>query len=118
VSCRSLLASDALPLASQDWAAALGDDIIPMVAKLARAVSAQSATLRGADRTLRLAVGLMTKTLLQNLIRLRAQPSFPELWDRILQVWPDLALRLAPSMLALILATTSDSDQTVSTDQL
>ena len=42
--------------------------------------------LRGADRSLRLCVGLLTKTLLQNLGPLRDQPSFPKLWDATLQV--------------------------------
>jgi hypothetical protein len=35
------MASDTLSLGSQEWAAVLSDDIIPMVSKLSRAVSAQ-----------------------------------------------------------------------------
>ena len=42
--------------------------------------------LRGADRSLRLAVGLLVKTLLHNLGALRTQPAFPKLWDATLQV--------------------------------
>ena len=60
--------------------------IIPLTAHLAAAVSSGSAQLRGADRSLRLAVGLLTKTLLQNLGALRGQPAFPKLWDATLQV--------------------------------
>ena len=49
-------------------------------------MDAQSAALRGSERSLKLVVGLMTKTLLQNLGRLQAQPGFAKLWDRMLQV--------------------------------
>lgn len=50
------------------------------------AVKNKSSVLRGAERSLRLAVGLLTKTFLQNLERLQDQPQFPNLWNRILQV--------------------------------
>ncbi|KAK9918480.1 hypothetical protein WJX75_004379 [Coccomyxa subellipsoidea] len=83
---RNLPASDAVALSGADWAAALSDIIIPLVGHLAMAVNAQSAALRGAERSLKLAVALMTKTLLQNLGRLQAQSSFAKLWDRMLQV--------------------------------
>ena len=79
-------ASEALALSGADWAATLGDLIVPMVGHLAVAVNAQSGVLRGAERSLKLAVGLMTKTLLQNLTKLQCQPGFAKLWDRILQV--------------------------------
>ncbi len=79
-------ASEALALSGADWAAVLGDLIVPMVGHLAVAVNAQSAALHGAERSLKLAVGLMTKTLLQNLTKLPCQPGFAKLWDRILQV--------------------------------
>ncbi|EIE18029.1 Sec7-domain-containing protein, partial [Coccomyxa subellipsoidea C-169] len=82
---RNLPASDALALSGADWAAALADIIIPLVGHLAMAVNAQSAALRGSERSLKLAVGLMTKILLQNLGRLQAQPAFAKLWDRMLQ---------------------------------
>ncbi|CAL8465729.1 g5265 [Coccomyxa elongata] len=83
---RNMPASEALGLLGADWAAVLGDLIVPMVGHLAVAVNAQSAALRGAERSLKLAVGLMTKTLLQNLTKLQCQPGFAKLWDRILQV--------------------------------
>ena len=50
------------------------------------AVNSKSSFLRGSERSLRLAVGLLTKAFLQNLQRLRDQPDFPHLWNRILQV--------------------------------
>ena len=56
------------------------------VGSLAMAVNSKSSFLRGSERSLRLAVGLLTKTFLQNLQRLRDQPDFPHLWNRILQV--------------------------------
>ena len=40
----------------------------------------------GADRTLRIAVNMVTKALLQYLMLLAPDPDFPELWSRILQV--------------------------------
>lgn len=84
--CRNMPASEALALSGADWTAALGDLIVPMVGHLAVAVNSQSAALRDAERSLKLAVGLMTKTLLQNLTKLQCQPGFAKLWDRILQV--------------------------------
>ena len=56
------------------------------VGSLAMAVNSKSSFLGGSERSLRLAVGLLTKTFLQNLQRLRDQPNFPHLWNRILQV--------------------------------
>lgn len=50
------------------------------------AVNSKSSFLRGSERSLRLAVGLLTKTFLQNLDRLQDRPQFPHLWNRILQV--------------------------------
>ena len=50
------------------------------------AVNNKSSFLRGSERSLRLAVGLLTKTFLQNLERLQDRPQFPHLWNRILQV--------------------------------
>ena len=40
----------------------------------------------GADKTLRIAVNMVTKALLQYLMLLTADPEFSELWARILQV--------------------------------
>lgn len=66
------------------------------VGSLAMAVNSKSSFLRGSERSLRLAVGLLTKTFLQNLGRLQDHPEFPHLWNRILQVstlsMPRLAL--------------------------
>lgn len=45
-----------------------------------------SAMCAGADRTLRIAVNMVTKALLQYLMLLAPDPDFPELWSRILQV--------------------------------
>ena len=64
-----------------------GNELLCMqVGSLAMAVNSKSSFLRGSERSLRLAVGLLTKTFLQNLQRLRDQPDFPHLWNRILQV--------------------------------
>lgn len=85
-------ASEAVALSGAEWAAALGDTIIPLVGALAMAVNAGNAALHGADRSLKMGVALMTKALLQNLSILHQQPGFAKLWDRILQVrrphWP------------------------------
>ena len=64
------------------------------VGSLAMAVNSKSSFLRGSERSLRLAVGLLTKTFLQNLDRLQDRPQFPHLWNRILQV----ATRHAPCL--------------------
>jgi len=81
-------ASEALELSGAEWAAALGDTIIPLVGALAMAVNAGNAALRGADRSLKMGLALMTKALLQNLSTLHQQPGFAKLWDRMLQVRP------------------------------
>ena len=63
------------------------DQLLSMqVGSLAMAVNSKSSFLRGSERSLRLAVGLLTKTFLQNLQRLQDQPDFPHLWNRVLQV--------------------------------
>ena len=66
--------------------------LLTQVGSLAMAVNSKSSFLRGSERSLRLAVGLLTKTFLQNLDRLQDRPQFPHLWNRILQV----ATRYAP----------------------
>ncbi len=40
----------------------------------------------GVDKSLRISVNMVTKTLLQYLMLLAPDPDFPELWARILQV--------------------------------
>lgn len=40
----------------------------------------------GVDKSLRISVNMVTKTLLQYLMLLVPDPDFPELWARILQV--------------------------------
>ena len=60
--------------------------LLVQVGSLAMAVNSKSSFLRGSERSLRLAVGLLTKTFLQNLDRLQDRPQFPHLWNRILQV--------------------------------
>jgi hypothetical protein len=84
--CRGLLASEAPFLGASDWASVLSQVIIPLASHLAAAVNGAAGGLRGADRSLRLCVGLLTKTLLQNLAPLRDQPAFPKLWGATLQV--------------------------------
>ena len=77
--------------------AGLEDQLLPMqVGSLAMAVNSKSAFLRGSERSLRLAVGLLTKAFLQNLQRLRDQPDFPHLWNRILQVRSSCMRRSGP----------------------
>ena len=60
--------------------------LLMQVGSLAMAVNNKSSALRGSERSLRLAVGLLTKTFLQNLERLQDRPQFPHLWNRVLQV--------------------------------
>ena len=61
-------------------------ECLAQVGSLAMAVNSKGSSLKGAERSLRLAVGLLTKTLLQNLGALQDHPEFPHLWNRILQV--------------------------------
>lgn len=44
------------------------------------------ACAEGVDKSLRISVNMVTKTLLQYLMLLAPDPDFPELWARILQV--------------------------------
>ena len=83
---RILLASDALELSPAIWLTALQDATLPMVAGLAQAVGTRGRSHGGADRSLRMAVVLLSKVILQYLRLLAPLPEFPGLWLNVLQV--------------------------------
>jgi hypothetical protein len=64
--------------------AALDARVLPLVAELSQAVAERAADLPHAERSLRLAVTLLAKALLQHLPRLHEGPAFLPLWEAIL----------------------------------
>jgi len=73
--------TEGLNLPAETWGVVFQEMLLPLVSKLAAVL--HSTKGRGApeiDRTLRLAVNMLSKTLLQCLGVLRTLPSFPEIW--------------------------------------
>ncbi|KAK9841755.1 hypothetical protein WJX81_000904 [Elliptochloris bilobata] len=77
---RTVVGSEALGLGGERWGGALDAAVVPLVAQLAGALTARSRTDPGIERTLRAAVLLLCKALLQFLLPLAAEPAFPALW--------------------------------------
>ncbi|DBA68573.1 TPA: hypothetical protein ACH3X2_013515 [Trebouxia sp. C0005] len=86
---RSVVASEGLGVWGGLWIQVMGDLLLPLMADLARYVSTRYREFPGVDKSLRISVNMVTKTLLQYLMLLVPDPDFPELWARILQVLQD-----------------------------
>ncbi|KAL0041048.1 hypothetical protein WJX77_003321 [Trebouxia sp. C0004] len=86
---RSVVASEGLGVWGGLWIQVMGDLLLPLMADLARYVSTRYREFPGVDKSLRISVNMVTKTLLQYLMLLAPDPDFPELWARILQVLQD-----------------------------
>jgi brefeldin A-resistance guanine nucleotide exchange factor 1 len=81
---RVLLAAEGMTLDAATLVAAFDARVLPVVAELSQAVSDRAADVPHAERSLRLAVTLLTKGFLQHLPRLHHVPAFLPLWQAIL----------------------------------
>jgi hypothetical protein len=84
---RALLASAPLGLAPEVWVQTTRELLVPLVSDLARAAAGGRAAARalpGADRSVRLAVALLTKVLLAAVPEMAGDRDFYELWGAAL----------------------------------
>mmetsp|Transcript_37601 Transcript_37601/g.72072 ORF Transcript_37601/g.72072 Transcript_37601/m.72072 type:complete len:1470 (+) Transcript_37601:478-4887(+) len=81
---RVLLAGDTLDLPAERWHAAFGSLVLPLLSELAQLVQDRSSDVPESERTLRMAVAMLSKTFLQYLPKLHKLDQFPELWLSIL----------------------------------
>jgi hypothetical protein len=87
---RMVLASEGLGLWGSLWVQTVTELLVPLVRELARLLASRPREYPGVDRTLRVAVNLLTKAVLQYLPVLSPEPDFPEAWLAVLQamqVW-------------------------------
>lgn len=80
---------EGLGLPASTWGAVFQDVLLPLVSELAALLQSNSRDHAELDRTLRLAVNMLSKSLLQSLPVLRSLPAFPEIWVATLTALQD-----------------------------
>lgn len=80
------MASDALDIWGALWVQMLSDILLPTATDLARHSLNRTRGYPEADHSLCLAIKFLTKAILQYLPSLKAEPDFPDLWGRLLQI--------------------------------
>jgi len=81
---RILLAGDAFDFAPTYWFLRFEKGLLPLLKDLTAAVGLRSKDMPDAERTLRMAIGMLSKAFLHFLPKLHPLPEFPGLWLSIL----------------------------------
>lgn len=83
---RLLTASESLNFGPTMWVKAVEEGVAPMAGELAGYVSSKARSHPDADKSLRLAVATLTKTVLHYLPQLLQDSRFPDVWSKVLIV--------------------------------
>ncbi|GAB4821173.1 hypothetical protein N2152v2_008219 [Parachlorella kessleri] len=91
---RTVQASDSLGLPAEIWVQTTRELLIPVVADLTRLGSSKPRTHNGAEKSVRLAVNMLVKVLLQYVETMMPDKDFYQLWQSALQALQDcMAIR-------------------------
>lgn len=81
-----VLESDSLDLPGSVWLEVVRVEQLPMTAKFAHSLASAKRDSRQHSPPLRLALKLLSKTILHHLELLAQEPGFPSLWGDLLQL--------------------------------
>ncbi|PRW57821.1 ARF guanine-nucleotide exchange factor GNOM-like [Chlorella sorokiniana] len=86
---RALGASEQLHLPPELWVQTLRELLVPVVTDLSRLAGPKARSHPGADKSVRLAVSMLLKTLLQYIEVIQSDKDFYGLWDAVLRALQD-----------------------------
>lgn len=81
---RVMMSSESLELQGATWLRCFAEVLTPLTGELAGFVSSRAKSHPEADKSLRLAVTILTKTAMQYMPAMLLQPGFAEAWSRML----------------------------------
>lgn len=81
---RMMMSSESLELPGAAWLRCFAEVLTPLTGELAGYVSSRAKSHPEADKSLRLAVTILTKTAMQYMPAMLPQPGFAEAWSRML----------------------------------